>query len=392
MTTSDFSRALPPELAGVLEPELPALSQEIVDAIGVQIPEYVRPLEGAFGRGLRTGVTEALHRFLGLIQDPTPDDAGRRVYVALGRQEYRAGRTLDALQAAYRVGARVAWRRFARAGHASGQSHETMAALAEAIFAYIDELSAESVDGYAQAQAERAGERQRATGKLLAALLGDHRADADLASLSAAARWSLPRRAATLACTTTALPGIARRLGPEVLHAEYKRLGCVVVPDAEGPGRQNAIRVAVRDNSAALGPAGELEQLPRSWRLACDALSVASAETLVVADDHLADLVLLQSATAVERIVERRMHGLQGVTPASRERLTRTALAFVQLQGNASAIARELDVHPQTARYRVARLRELIGSQLDEPESRFELEAALRRLLRGRNGSRAQDT
>jgi DNA-binding PucR family transcriptional regulator len=41
-------------------------------------------------------------------------------------------------------------------------------------------------------------------------------------------------------------------------------------------------------------------------------------------------------------------------------------------------MARELHVHPQTARYRVARLRELLGAQLDDPDARFELEVALR--------------
>jgi DNA-binding PucR family transcriptional regulator len=42
------------------------------------------------------------------------------------------------------------------------------------------------------------------------------------------------------------------------------------------------------------------------------------------------------------------------------------------------AVAESLGVHPQTARYRIARLRELLGGQLDDPDGRFELEAALR--------------
>src|SRR5437763_4741247 len=111
-------RALPASVADVIEPELSAVTGDILASIAEEVPEYVRPLEGTFGRGVRTGVTEALSRFLNLIRDPDAVDEGRRVYVALGRQEYRAGRTLDALQAAYRVGARVAWRRLARAGSA----------------------------------------------------------------------------------------------------------------------------------------------------------------------------------------------------------------------------------------------------------------------------------
>jgi DNA-binding PucR family transcriptional regulator len=55
-----------------------------------------------------------------------------------------------------------------------------------------------------------------------------------------------------------------------------------------------------------------------------------------------------------------------------------TALAYVLERGNAAAMARALDVHPQTARYRLARLRELMGDELEDPDARFELELALR--------------
>jgi DNA-binding PucR family transcriptional regulator len=55
-----------------------------------------------------------------------------------------------------------------------------------------------------------------------------------------------------------------------------------------------------------------------------------------------------------------------------------TALAFVRQRGNSVEMAAALHVHPQTARYRVARLRELLGDDLDDPDARFELEIALR--------------
>ncbi len=358
------------------------MADEIALAIGREVPEYARPLEGAFGRGLRTGVMEALHRFVRLIREPrSADDVGLRVYVTLGRQEYLAGRTLDALQAAYRVGARVAWRHFARTGYGAGLSQETMAELAESIFAYIDELSSESVDGYAQAQAEHAGERERAGAELLSALLAYSPGEVDVPGLAAAAGWRLPKRAAVLVCSTEDLPGVARRLGSGVLHAHYRGLGCIVVPDAEGPGRSGAVALAVRDAHAAIGPEGELAQLPRSWRIASGALGAVASGTLVVADDHLAELLLAESSPVVERIAERRLSALEALTPAARERMARTALAFVQLQGNAAAMARALSIHPQTARYRIARLRELLGAQLEDPAARFELEAALRHQL-----------
>ena len=92
--------------------------------------------------------------------------------VDLGRREVRAGRSLDALLSAYRTGARVAWRRLAALGLEAGLAPETLVVLAEAIFAYVDELSAESAEGFAREQAERAGElerRRRALAELLVA-------------------------------------------------------------------------------------------------------------------------------------------------------------------------------------------------------------------------------
>jgi DNA-binding PucR family transcriptional regulator len=80
----------------------------------------------------------------------------------------------------------------------------------------------------------------------------------------------------------------------------------------------------------------------------------------------------------VERIAARRLAALDSLTPKGRRRMEETALAYVQQQGNAAAMARTLGVHPQTARYRLTRLRELLGGALDDPDARFELELALR--------------
>ncbi len=105
-----------------------------------------------------------------MIRDPDAGrEPGREVYVQLGRGEQRSGRPLDSLLAAYRVGARVAWRRIAAAGRRAELEAEPLTLLAEAIFAYIDELSADSVEGYAEAQAEVEDVRRRRRRELVAA-------------------------------------------------------------------------------------------------------------------------------------------------------------------------------------------------------------------------------
>src|SRR5256885_16569226 len=241
MTTSARAepwRSLPADVADVIAPELPGITEDILDSIAAEVPEYGRPLEGSFGRGVRPGVTEALAQFVELIRDPDRGrEQGREVYRALGRGELRQGRTLDALQAAYRVGARVAWRRIARAAREAPVDPEVLSALAEAIFAYIDELSADSVEGYAQAQSELEGERQRRRRELLAMLLSEVPvARADLEPAAALPAWSLPRSAAALACNEGDLARTAPRLPPRALAARHQGTGGAVFPAPGRPG------------------------------------------------------------------------------------------------------------------------------------------------------------
>jgi DNA-binding PucR family transcriptional regulator len=95
-------------------------------------------------------------------------------------------------------------------------------------------------------------------------------------------------------------------------------------------------------------------------------------------DEVLPALLLFENRELVERIAARRLGPLDELTPKARLRMEQTALAYVQLGGNAAAMARALGVHAQTTRYRLVRLRELLGDDLDDPDGRFELELALR--------------
>ena len=104
----------------MLRPALPGLADEMIVAISAEVPDYARAMEGTFGQLVRMGVEVALNRFMDLVAEPRADATpARDTYVNLGRGEFHAGRSLDALLAAYRVGARLAWRRFVEAGTAA---------------------------------------------------------------------------------------------------------------------------------------------------------------------------------------------------------------------------------------------------------------------------------
>src|SRR4051812_41341801 len=253
-------RSLPADIADVIEPELEATTDEILATIAREVPGYARPLEGSFGRGVRTGVTEALRQFVELIRSPSgARGPGREVYVALGSGELRQGRTLDALQSAYRVGARVAWRRLAAAATRAGVEPDVLSLLAESIFAYIETLSADSVDGYAEARSQLEGERRRRRHELVAALVREPPTDeADLRAAAEAVAWRRPRPAAALACDEEQLERVATRLPADALAAGLDGVGCAIVPDPDGPGRpsqiERAIGTAGMGAHAVLGP------------------------------------------------------------------------------------------------------------------------------------------
>ena len=372
-------------MADAIEPELPKATEEILETIGREVPEYARPLEGTFGVAIRTGVSEALRQFVALIRDPGAGrESGRDVYVGLGRGEFREGRTLDSLQSAYRVGARVAWRRVSAAARRAKVDPEELGLLAEAIFAYIDELSADSIEGYAQAQREQEGERQRRRRELLALLLRDPPApDPEIRSAAQAAGWRLVRSAAPLAVAEEDLARIGRRLPADALVASVGGVGCALLAGAAGAGRAAELERATRGVTAALGPTVPRAELGRAWAIASAALRAAQAgaieaDGVIDADRHLPELLLFESGGLAERLAARRLAPLDELTPAGRTRMEETALAYVQHGGNAAAMARALHLHPQTIRYRLGRLRELFGDDLSDPDARFELELALR--------------
>jgi hypothetical protein len=368
----------------MLEPHLQPLSDEIIAAIRERVPAYRRPLRGRFGAGIRRGVEEALGQFVDLIADPELDRSGARsVYRGLGRGEYRDRRSLDALLSAYRIGARVSWRRISELAIEARVDRATLALLAESVFAYIDEISGLSIEGYAAEQSAEAGETQRRR-RRLALLLLDPEPDPDaVAEAAAAAGWDPPATVAAV-CWPAAGAATRRALPLDALVvADEDGAGTALVPDAAAPGLAARLDRAAGDSVAVLGP-----EVPPARALASATRAEALLELiesgavqgagLVRADDHLATLVTHSQPAVLAELAAARLTPLDDETPASRARLTETLREWLAHHGDVAAVARHMHVHPQTVRYRLKRLRERFGADLDDPDARFELELALR--------------
>jgi hypothetical protein len=382
MSVSTPWASLPPALGDSVRPFLKDVVDEIVGSIPSEVPSYARPLEGRFGQGVRMGVEVALGRFLDLPGTDSPALApqDRDVYLGLGRGELLQGRSLEALLAAYRVGARVAFRRFATL---AGQIDPALLMpLAESVFAYIDELSAVSAEGYAEEQTRRAGESDRRRGELLTLLLSGSADVPSVTAAAAAAGWTVPDEVVAVVVEEERAVGLRTRLGPDALVAAYGGEVVALVPAPPRPAARESLRSSLIGWRAGIGPARPWAAAAVSLRLAQQAAALLARGIVeqepAFADEHLPDLVLHRDPDLLATLAARRLAPLAELRESSRDRFAETLLVWLQHRGERQHVAAALHVHPQTVGYRLGKLREMFGPVLDDPEGRFELELALR--------------
>jgi DNA-binding PucR family transcriptional regulator len=157
----------------------------------------------------------------------------------------------------------------------------------------------------------------------------------------------------------------------------------LLVPDADGPGRLETVRHALRGMPAAIGPSVALSEAPVSLRLAGRALALAgrgvlNGDELIDCDRHLATLALLADEDVIRLLAAQRLGPLTALRPSLRGRLTETLRCWLESRTGAPEIAARLKIHPQTVRYRMHQVEDLFGDRLHDPDWRIEMELALR--------------
>jgi DNA-binding PucR family transcriptional regulator len=171
------------------------------------------------------------------------------------------------------------------------------------------------------------------------------------------------------------------RLPPDAVAETIGELACAIIPDPEGPGRRAALQRAVHeaDARAGLGVAVGWPEAAVSLDRARAALALGGSQPgLVAARDRAGELLLRADLILAAELARDKLAPLQELSAGARARLTQTLTVWLAEQGRPGAVATRMGIHPQTARYRIARLRELFGSSLDDPDQRFWLAVALR--------------
>jgi hypothetical protein len=374
-----------------LRDQLPGVAERTVEAVTAEVPSYANALTGPMGGNIRNAVQLALGGFLSLAArrrsaDPgTPLTPALEGAYALGRGEARSGRTMDALLAAYRVGARVAWRELSATAVAAGLSAETLAKFAELVFAYIDELSAASVAGHTDELARTGRLRRRYLQRLGRSLLLGEPPDL-VAAAAERAEWEPPRTLTAVLLPGAHLRAVLSSVGSDTLQPEEDvpdlpddeeagDLTVLLVPDVHRP----TLLQDLRGHHAYVGPSVPWTQVRTSYLRALRArrMGLLGAGAVLDTEQHLPALVLAADPVALADLRARALAPLHELRPTTARRLGETLRAWLLLQGRRDEVATALHIHPQTVRYRMGQVRDLYGDRLNDPEAVLALVVAL---------------
>ncbi|MFC6159883.1 PucR family transcriptional regulator [Kribbella sp. NPDC058693] len=391
MTIATFDRA---RLEDALLDGLPALVAEVRDRLAEHWPDYAAFLDtdrDAVVKPAELFVHRLLDMSIANLINPEQttldrgDETVRRVFEEIGRRQLQEGNDLTRLLTAFQLGARVAWRHVAATALRLDFAPDNLAALADSVFVFVNQLSFSAANGYLQEQIEDAMARERRREDLANLLLSGRAGTEAIRTAAQQAAWRIPETAAVVIYSDgdqEPAGALVARLEPGALPIRRNAVVVgAIIPEPSGPGRRLQLSRELAGMGAVVGNSVALAQLPRSLEIARIAVRLRNTGVLtddpVFADEHLDALIVWRDEALVAALREEMLAPLAGETEAARERLAETLASWLKHFGDRQAIAHELSIHPQTVRYRMARLRALYGDRLDDPESRARLFLAL---------------
>ncbi|WP_019630043.1 helix-turn-helix domain-containing protein [Actinomadura atramentaria] len=383
--TSEGHAIIPAEFAELLRAQLGDVINDVIAEIRRTIPEYNRPEDSAYDQILRLSAEMLFNGFLDAAADPAVSSTQRdETCRALGHFEAVEGRSLDHLQAAYRVAFHIAWRRTVIVAEREGVPTSVVSDAVDAMLVYLDEAIAQARIGHQQASGQadlrRRGDRRRLLQLILQQPAVVREAIEEAAKT--ACWWPLPESATLVAvhpdghCTRSALDA-------DVLVDLDDGEPCLLVPGPITEARASMLRAALSDASCVLGLTLPLERAAHSLRWARRVLALAEEGiirdgSLIPCEEHLVTMWLMSDPALMEELARRHLAPLDHMSDGHRRRLIETLAESVTTHATAVEIGERLKVHPQTVRYRLRQLEGYLGDGLEDPDSRFSLEAALR--------------
>ena len=348
---------------------------------------------------------------------PATHEELRRV-AQLGILQARSSQSVEPILAAYRIAARVAWNEILRAWRGDPEgTPEAIMVTANYVFAALDQVAAEVTKTYLHAREQHMQRGTRARARLFHALISEN-FDSELELQKQALALNLP-------ITSTGYVAVVCKLvlgnrdseqGGESMaevaasidvprgaihHATDPSTLVVLWPAESAHDVEGARRFVLRLQDEAMKRSGALKArlragiggyhpglrgISRSYLEAQQAIETGRKlrpdATAHGHDEVIPHLVLAQNPLLAERFVAHTLGRLTDPKVRHREQLLETLEAYLN-RGSVKDAAADLKLHRHTVLYRLDRLRELLGAELDSPAARMRLQMALdlRKLL-----------
>ncbi|OLC05038.1 MAG: hypothetical protein AUI15_00320 [Actinobacteria bacterium 13_2_20CM_2_66_6] len=369
----------------------------------------VPPQRDAIVRACEAG----LDLFLATAREarPATQEELRRV-AQLGILQARSSQSVEPILAAYRMAARVAWDEILRAWR--GQPDATPEAImlvANYVFAALDQVAAEVTKTYLHAREQHMQRGTRAHARLFHSLISDN-FDSELELQRQALAINTPLSATGYVAVVCKLV-LGNRDGErggqalaELADSLEIGRGCLVlatdpstlavlwpaessadvesarqfVSDLQEQVAQRARQTGARVRAGIGGYHPGLHGVARSYLEAQQAFEAGRKlrpEAIVHGHDEvIPHLVLAQNPLLAERFVAHSLGPLMNPKVRNREQLLETLEAYLA-KGSVKDAASTLGLHRHTVLYRLEKLKELLGGDLDIPANRLRLQLAL---------------
>jgi len=391
------------------------MARAVVTLVRWDTSTGIPPQRDAIVRACEAG----LDLFLATAREarPATQEELRRV-AQLGILQARSSQSVEPILAAYRMAARVAWDEILRAwrGHAEA-TPEAIMLVANYVFAALDQVAAEVTKTYLHAREQHLQRGTRAQARLFHSLISDNfDSELELQRQALAINTSLSQTGYVAVVCKLVLGNRDGERGGQALaevaeSLETRRGTLLLATDpstlavlwpVESPSDVDSVRhfvaelqVQVEQRAGQLGAhvrAGlggyhpGLHGVARSYLEAQQAFETGRKlrpdSVIHGHDEVIPQLVLTQNPLLAERFVAHSLGRLMDPKVRNREQLLETLEAYLA-KGSVKEAAATLGLHRHTVLYRLEKLKELLGGDLDLPATRLRLQLALdlRKLL-----------
>ncbi|WP_425309607.1 helix-turn-helix domain-containing protein [Ammonicoccus fulvus] len=388
--TTDGARRADAELRAVV----PAVAANLPSVVSRTIDRLVSELVGYRDLGSRDLATSVNGQFDYLLASisGTPARAGGMGPQKVGRQRAEQGVALHEVLEAYRITVAELWTEVQSAALANGTEARIVVGLAGDMFGRLEEVSRIAILAYQERAAELLVEREAERAATLEALFRGYLTGRD-EIWRAAARLELPlegRFVAVVGASTGGadpLPDVYAQLRARDLGSAWRmtpdlKVGVVSLQDASVDSVLEVLR------PLAVGPVG-VSTVFDSLAHASQGVYLARLMMAAIPNgkkgvrqlEKTPMLALLAASPDTARMM---IHAVLGEVLAlpvrTREPLLATLVEWLEARGSVADAAQALFCHPNTVRYRINRIEQILRTDLSDPVALADVSAAVQAL------------